>query len=150
MHVNRPMDHLTSAQQAILSAIGNTLLPGAAEAGLVAFIEHNLGLANPRLLLKYRDLPLDPVAFYRDALDAIDELAIRRFQTGFTMLSELQQCAIVDLLIEGDPPNWSGPPANEVFTVLRMDAFDVLYGTPTGYERLDLQQYVHIAPERAW
>jgi hypothetical protein len=144
------MDHLTSAQQAILSAIGNTLLPGAAEAGLVAFIEHNLGLANPRLLLKYRDLPLDPVAFYRDALDAIDELAIRRFQTGFTMLSELQQCAIVDLLIEGDPPGWHGPPANEVFTVLRMDAFDVLYGTPTGYERLDLQQHVHIAPERAW
>jgi len=144
------MDHLTSAQQAILSAIGNTLLPGAAEAGLVAFIEHNLGLANPRLLLKYRDLPLDPVAFYRDALDAIDELAIRRFQTGFTMLSELQQCAIVDLLIEGDPPGWHGPPANEVFTVLRMDAFDVIYGTPTGYERLDLQQYVHIAPERAW
>jgi len=150
MRVDQPTDLLTSAQQAILSAMGNILLPGAAEAGLVAFVEHNLSLDNPRLFLKYRDLPIDPVAFYQDALDAIDELAIRRNQTGFTMLSEPQQCAIVDLLIEGDPPDWHGPPANDVFTVLRMDAFDVLYGTPAGYERLDLQQHVHIAPERPW
>ena len=150
MPVNRPTDHLTSAQQAILSAMGNTLLPGADEAGIVAFIEHNLGLANPRLFLKYRDLPLDPVAFYHGALNAIDELAISRYQTGFTMLSEPQQRAIVDLLIEGDPPDWHGPPANDVFTVLRMDAFDVHYGTPAGYERLDLQQHLHIAPENPW
>jgi gluconate 2-dehydrogenase subunit 3-like protein len=148
--VHQRSDHLTDHQQEILSAIGETLLPGAAEAGLVAFIEQNLGLANPRLFVKYRDLPLAPVAFYRSALDAVDQLAIHHYQTGFTMLSEQQQCAIVDLLIEGDPPDWHGPPANEVFTVLRMDAFDVLYGVPSGYDRLGLQMHMHIAPERSW
>ncbi len=150
MHVNQRPDHLTGDQQATLSAIGETLLPGAAAAGLVAFIEQNLSLANPQLFVKYRDLPLAPVAFYRSALDAIDRLAIHRYQSGFTMLNQQQQCAIVDLLIAGNPPDWHGPPANEVFTVLRMDAFDVVYGVPAGYDRLDLQMHLHIAPERPW
>jgi hypothetical protein len=148
--MNQRTDHLTDAQQAILSAIGETLLPGAVEAGLVTFIEQNLSLANPRLYVKYRDLPMEPIAFYRSALNAIDELAVRQYQIGVTMLSEQQQCALVDLLIAGDPPDWNGPPANEVFTVLRMDAFDVLYGVPSGYERLGLQTHLHITPERSW
>jgi hypothetical protein len=141
---------LTADQHATLRAVADTLVPGAADAGLVAFIERQLARENPWLYLKYRDLPLEPLAFYQNALAAIDRLAARRHGERFVDLSEEQRNGIVDLLIEGSPPGWTGPPANEVFTVLRMDAFDVLYATPAGYERLGVPLTLHILPEERW
>jgi hypothetical protein len=141
---------LTADQRATLRAVADTLVPGAAEAGVVAFIERQLSRENPWLFLKYRDLPLAPLAFYQDALDAIDRLAARLHGERFANLGEAQRNGIIDLLIAGDPPGWNGPPANEVFTVLRMDAFDVLYATPAGYARLGVPLALHILPEERW
>jgi hypothetical protein len=141
---------LTADQRATLRAVADTLVPGAAEAGVVAFIERQLSRENPWLFLKYRDLPLAPLAFYQDALDAIDGLAARLHGERFADLGAEQRNGIIDLLIAGDPPGWNGPPANEVFTVLRMDAFDVLYATPAGYARLGVPLALHILPEERW
>jgi hypothetical protein len=139
---------LNAGQRAALRSVANTLVPGAAEAGIVIFIERQLARENPLLYLKYRDLPLEPLAFYQGALDAIDRLAHRQYGQAFADLSEAERNGIVDLLIDGDPPGWDGPPATEVFTVLRMDAFDVVYATPAGYERLGVPLAFHIIPER--
>jgi hypothetical protein len=145
-----PTEPLTPRQRETLRAVADTLVPGSADAGIVPFIERQLARDNPWLFLKYRDLPMEPLAFYRNALDAIERLAERQHGAGFPNLTEAQRNGIIDLLIEGDPPGWAGPPANEVFTVLRMDAFDVLYATPAGYERLGVPLALHIAPEERW
>lgn len=145
-----PSEPFTARQRATLRAVAETLVPGSADAGVVAFIERQLARENPWLYLKYRDLPLEPSAFYQQALDAIEALARRQHGQLFEDLDEPGRNGIIDLLIEGHPPGWEGPPANEVFTVLRMDAFDVLYATPAGYERLGVPLALHIAPEETW
>ena len=145
-----PTGALSDEQRATLRAVAETLVPGAAQAGVVNFIERQLARENPWLFLKYRDLPVQPVAFYQQSLDAIDGLAHRQYARSFADLGETKRNGIVDLLIAGDPPGWDGPPAYEVFTVLRMDAFDVLYATPAGYERLGAPLALHILPEERW
>ena len=141
---------LSDSQRATLRVVADTLVPGAAEAGVVAFIERQLARENPWLYLKYRDLPVAPLAFYQGALDAIDRLAQRQHGRPFADLAETDRNGLIDLLIAGNPPGWDGPPAYEVFTVLRMDAFDVLYATPAGYERLGVPLALHIHPEERW
>jgi hypothetical protein len=142
-----PRATLSHEQRETLRVMGDTLVPGAAEAGIVEFIELQLTRENPWLFLKYRDLPLEPITFYQQALDGIDQLARRRHGAPFVSLDEAARNGIIDLLIEGDPPGWEGPPANEVFTVLRMDAFDAVYATPAGYQRLGVPLAMHIIPE---
>jgi len=145
-----PSGVLSEGQRDTLRVVAETLVPGAAEAGVVAFVERQLARDNPWLFLKYRDLPIAPADFYRQALDAIDQLARRQHGAPFPTLDETARNGIIDLLIAGDPPGWDGPPANEVFTILRMDAFDAVYATPAGYQRLDVPLALHIIPEQAW
>jgi len=45
---------------------------------------------------------------------------------------------------------WQGPPAGQVYFVLRSDAVDVVYGTMEGYESLGVPYLPHIAPDRRW
>ncbi len=142
-----PRATLSPTQRETLRVMGDTLVPGAAEAGVVDFIERQLARENPWLFLKYRDLPLEPISFYQQALDAIDRLARHQHGAPFAALDEAARNEIIDLLIEGDPPGWQGPSANEVFTVLRMDAFDAVYATPAGYQRLGVPLAMHIMPE---
>ena len=43
---------------------------------------------------------------------------------------------------------WQGPPGPLVYTVLRSDAVDVVYGTVEGYEALGVPYMPHILPDR--
>ena len=150
-HTGRSASNLlTEEQRDTLCAVAESLVPGAAEAGVVAFVERQLARDNPRLFLKYRDLPIAPGDFYQRALAGIDRLARRQHGASFPALDAAARNGIIDLLIAGDPPGWDGPPAYEVFTVLRMDAFDAVYATPAGYERLGVPLAMHIIPEQPW
>lgn len=143
-------DHLSSVQHATLAAIGDALVPGAAKAGLVAFVEQQLDRENPALFMKFRENALPPVVFYRQALDALDQLAHARHQSTFATLPPASMTEIIEQLIAGEIDGWDGPSPDEVFTALRMDAFDAFYATPQGYHRLGLELRAHIVPEQPW
>ncbi len=45
---------------------------------------------------------------------------------------------------------WTGPGGSFVYTILRTDAVDVVYGTMEGYAALGIPYQAHIVPERRW
>jgi len=45
---------------------------------------------------------------------------------------------------------WQGPAGGLVYTVLRNDAVDVVYGTMEGYAALGIPYMPHIAPTKRW
>ena len=46
--------------------------------------------------------------------------------------------------------DWQGPAGAFVYTVLRNDAIDVVYGTMEGYAALGIPYMPHIAPTKRW
>ena len=45
---------------------------------------------------------------------------------------------------------WTGPSGGFVYTLLRSDAVDVVYGTMEGYAALGIPYKPHIAPTKRW
>ena len=48
-----PLETLTDTQATTLGALGNALVPGARNAGLVQYVDNQLGVDNTLLILKY-------------------------------------------------------------------------------------------------
>jgi len=67
-----PFAVLTPDEAATLSALGETLMPGAARVGVAHFVDHQLGQppADSLLMLRYLDVPPPYAAFYKAALAA--------------------------------------------------------------------------------
>ncbi|MDQ3167992.1 MAG: GMC oxidoreductase, partial [Chloroflexota bacterium] len=133
-----------------LEVIGATLLPGAAEAGIVHHVNAQLATDDPFLIYRYLDLPIPPVDFYRAALSALDAFDREEYGAVFASLPAGGRITIVAALTGGVLAGWAGPPPALVYDVLRMDADDVVYGTEAGFARLDLPSHrFHPDDERA-
>jgi hypothetical protein len=143
-------NHLTAAEGAALEALGETLLPGAARAGIAHFVDDQLGRPDPLLFLKYMDWPGPPLDFYRKGLAALDRLAEARHQRPFAACTRAQKNALVGEISAKQPDGWTGPPASLFYFVVRNDAVDVVYGTPGGFAKLRVPYMAHVEPPAKW
>ena len=144
----------TPEQVATLEAIGETLVPGAKQAGISHFVDQQLSIPPGEALLEARILNVRPpyANFYRAALGAVDK-ASKATQDGRgirpTQRAD-ERHAFVDLMRQNKVDGWQGPPGPFVYLVLRSDAVDVVYGTMDGYAALGIPYMPHIAPEKRW
>jgi hypothetical protein len=143
---------LTPDEGATLDALGETLLPGAAAAGISAYIDSQLTLsaAQQTLMIKYLGVPPPFASFYQLGIKALDEFAIAKSQRVFTALVPAARLELLRVIGADAPASWSGPPAGLFHFVLRNDALDVVYGTRRGFASLGVPYMAHILPPTAW
>ena len=147
-----PFRTLKAEEAETLEALGETLLPGAREAGVAHFIDQQVSVTPGEALLEARIVNVKPpyINFYRAAISGIDRAATARSGKRFAALGATEQHDFIDALRQNKIDGWQGPPAGLVYFVLRSDAVDVVYGTMEGYESLGVPYMPHIAPEKRW
>jgi hypothetical protein len=147
-----PLRTLTADQAATLDAMGETLVPGAKEAGITNFIDQQISVPAEEALLQARILNVRPpfANFYRAAIGAVDGASDKSKGRKFAQLSPDERHGFVDLMRQNKIEGWQGPPGPFVFAVLRSDAVDVVYGTMEGYAMLGVPYMPHIVPTKKW
>jgi hypothetical protein len=135
-----------------IEALGEALVPGAREAGIAHFIDQQVSVPPGEALLEARIVNIKPpfLNFYRAAIGAVDKASNRSGGKRFAALSATEQHDFIDQLRQNKIEGWQGPPAGQVYFVLRSDAVDVVYGTMEGYESLGVPYLPHIAPDKRW
>lgn len=145
---------LSDEEAATVDALGDVLLPGAADAGLSHFIDHQLATPAAEQLLMLRYLGVSPPleSFYRDGLAALDSFALAYTErhVPFADADPGERMRIVARIAQANPDAWEGPPAPFFYFVLRNDAVDVVYGTRAGIESLGIPYMAHIEPPSRW
>jgi Gluconate 2-dehydrogenase subunit 3 len=148
-----PLRTLTAEQAATLDALGETLVPGARQAGISHFVDQQISIPAEEALLEARILNVRPpyANFYRATLGAVDR-ASQALNNGraFAQLGETEQRGFVDNMRQNKIQDWQGPGGPFVYLVLRSDAVDVVYGTMDGYAALGIPYMPHIAPTKRW
>jgi Gluconate 2-dehydrogenase subunit 3 len=148
-----PLRTLTAEQAATLDALGETLVPGAKQAGITNFVDQQISGPAEEALLEARILNVKPpyANFYRAALGAVDR-ASQALNGGrrFAQLYEAEQRDFVNNMRQNKVEGWQGPPGGFVYFLLRSDAVDVVYGTMEGYAVLGIPYMPHIAPTKRW
>jgi hypothetical protein len=147
-----PFRQLSGEEAETLEALGETLLPGAREAGIAHFIDQQVSVTPGEALLEARIVNVKPpfINFYRATIGGVDRASTARGGKRFAALSAAEQHDFIDLLRQNKIEGWQGPPAGLVYFVLRSDAVDVVYGTMEGYESLGVPYMAHIAPDKRW
>ena len=147
-----PFRALDTGTVAVLDALGETLLPGSAAAGLAHYIDHQLSgdPADSMLMIKYLGVPAPFADFYRVGLHAADALARAVHGKVFAKISTEQAVGLVTKMAGGQIEGWQGPPVGLFYFVLRSDAVDVVYGTKAGFEQLGVPYMAHIEPPSRW
>jgi hypothetical protein len=150
---NIPFRTLTAEQAETLEALGDTLVPGARQAGISHFVDQQLSIPHGEALLEARILNIRPpyANFYRAALGAVDRASqAKNSDKKFAQLSDDERHGFVDLMRQNKIEGWQGPAGPFVYLVLRSDAVDVVYGTMEGYAALGIPYMPHIAPDKRW
>ena len=147
-----PFRMLNGEEADTLEALGETLLPGAREAGFVHFIDQQVSVPPAEALLEARIVNVKPpfINFYRGAIGGVNKASTARSGKRFAALSATEQHDFIDQLRQNKIGGWQGPPAGLVYFVLRSDAVDVVYGTMEGYESLGVPYLAHIEPDKRW
>jgi hypothetical protein len=147
-----PLHTLTAGDVTTLDALGETLLPGSAAAGLAQYLDHQLSgdAAHSMLMIKYLGVAAPFDDFYRTGLRATETAARALYGKALTDLSSQQAGTLVTQMSAGHVNGWQGPPSALFYFVLRNDAVDVMYGTQRGFELLDVPYMAHIAPPSRW
>ncbi len=147
-----PFSVLSNDEVAILDAVCEILLPGAKEAGVAHFVDHQLNVdANDSLLvLKYFNYPPPYVDFYRPVLNELTSLSSRLFDRHITDLNKAEGHKLITAIRDGNPDDWNAPPAPLAYHALRNDAVDVVYGTVEGFRKLGVPYMEHILPPEGW
>jgi len=147
-----PYRLLQASQAETLEAIGETLVPGARDAGVAHFIDQQISVPAEEALLEARILNVRPpyADFYKAAVGAIDKAAAAQSDQRFAWLPADAQRDFVNLMRQNKLQGWQGPPSGFVYFVLRSDAVDVVYGTVEGYEALGIPYQAHIMPLKRW
>jgi hypothetical protein len=152
-HAERvPLRTLSPDQAATLDALGETLVPGARDAGITQFVDQQISIPPEQALLQARILNVRPpfANFYRAALGAVDAASTKNKGRKFAELSAAEQHDFVGAMRVNKIDGWQGPPPPFVFAVLRSDAVDVVYSTMEGYAALGIPYMPHIAPTQKW
>jgi hypothetical protein len=149
---NVPLRTLTPEQAATLGVMGEALVPGAKDAGVVNFVDQQLSIPAEQALLEARIMNVRPpyANFYRAALSAIEGASQAKFSKAFTALTAAEQHDFIDLMRQNKLDGWKGPGSPFVYFLFRTDAVDVVYGTMDGYAHLGVPYQAHIAPTQSW
>ncbi len=147
-----PFQVLNPDEVRTLEALGESLLPGSAAAGLAHFIDHQLNAVPQEQLLMLKYLGVSPPfsTFYSAGLVALNTIANDQYGANYADLNSEQRTALVGQMAQANPEGWAGPPAPFFYFVLRNDAVDVVYGTKAGVERLGIPYMAHIEPPSGW
>jgi hypothetical protein len=147
-----PLRTLTSEQALTLDALGETLVPGAKEAGITNFVDQQISIPAAEALLQARILNVRPpfANFYRAAIGAVYQVSYQAKGRNFAELTPDEQHEFIDLMRRNKLDGWQGPAAPFVYTVLRSDAVDVVYATMDGYAALGVPYMPHIPPTKRW
>ncbi len=135
-----------------IEAVGETLVPDARTAGIANFIDQQISVPAEEALLEARILNVRPpyANFYRAAIGAINRASEARGGKRFAQLDAAAQHEFIDQMRQNKLEGWQGPPGPFVYTLLRADAVDVVYGTVAGYDALGVPYQPHIAPTKRW
>jgi Gluconate 2-dehydrogenase subunit 3 len=149
---NVPLKVLTADEQSALEALGDTLLPGAKDAGLAHYVDQQLSVPASEALLVARALGVMPpyANFYRTGLAGLDAASHKAHGAKFGVLTQEKRDVFVEQLRQKAPEGWSGPPSPFFYFVSRADAVDAYYGTVEGFERLGIPYMPHITPVKRW
>ena len=147
-----PLKVLTADERAALEALGETLLPGAKDAGLAHYVDQQLSVDPSECLLLGRALGIMPpyAEFYRAGLAGLDQSSRKAHGAKFSELAPEKRVEFVEQIRQKVPEGWSGPPSPFFYFVSRGDAVDVYYGTVEGFERLNIPYMPHIIPIKRW
>ena len=147
-----PIEHFSPDESDILSGFGEALVPGARQAGIVHYVDANLGRPPGESLLTARYLDILPphADFYRAGLKALEAHAIRQFGKPFVKVAAAEQDALIAPMLGGNVPGWSGPPAPLFYLAVRSDAADLVYGTQAAFARMNVPYAAHIEPPSDW
>ena len=86
---------LTESEGRTLEALGDVLLPGAAEAGITQYVDSQLASKTPLLILNYMDFPMPFAEFYRQGLASLEHAALDRHGRSLLKLPASQKTALV-------------------------------------------------------
>jgi hypothetical protein len=141
-----PLQQLSSEEGRILGRLADALLPGAAEGGVTHFIDHQLGVDpdDCMLIAKFFEVPPPYIDFYRQGLAQCAELAQQTFAKQLAELTAEEMQRLAGLLFGPEAPTAL------FYLSLRSDAVDVVYGTPEGFEKLNVPYMAHIMPPEGW
>ncbi len=146
-----PWGRLGHSEGRALELLAEALVPGAIEAGVGHFVDHQLGVEpdDCMLIAKYFQVQPPYLPFYQSGLAAAGTLAE---QTFTKTLPELDDAEFEQLVAQFAHPDAKVGPMNMwlFYLCLRSDAVDVVYGTPKGFERLEVPYMPHIMPPEDW
>lgn len=149
---NVPLKTLTADEGKTLEAVGETLLPGAAHAGIVHFVDHQLSVPAEQsfLMARVANVPPPFINIYRGGLKAINGASAAMHGKRFEELEAKTQYVFIDTMRQNKIEGWQGPPGPFVYFLMRHDAVDVVYGTVEGIESLGTPYMAHILPPTRW
>jgi hypothetical protein len=142
---------LTCEQAQILESFGEVILPGCAKLGLIHFLDHQLS-ADPNdalLIAKYFQVALPYSAFYQSGVRVVSAMAHRRTGKAVADMNTAELRALVEEMSAPGAAH-DGFPVNLFYLCLRSDAVDVVYGSPKGFEMLNIPYMQHITPPEGW
>lgn len=138
-----PIRFFTEEQAALMKAIADRLLPQddrtrERRIPIVPRIDERL-FKNALSGFRYADMPPDREA-YQLGLQAIDEMARKRFHRPFTELEANRQDTILKSLHDGkpDPPHevWKRMPVHRFWPMMLEDCLDAYYSHPWSWDEI--------------
>ena len=148
-----PFAVLTPAEAETLETVGAVLALGARQAGIAHFVDQQLTVPPGHALFFLRVTEFRPpyVDFYRDTLAALESSAQTMHSRRLRDFSEAEKLEFVELLSRQEIESWDAKASQAlVYSVLRNDAVDVVYGTVEGFDRIGVPYLPHILPPRKW
>ncbi len=147
-----PLWQLSAAQAGTLQTLADGLLPGADQAGVTHFIDYQLREDPDDCLLiaKYFQVPPPYLPFYAQGLSACEALAQEQFKTEVIALDDTQLEQLLRTIGKPGTQTPDGYNLSLFYLCLRSDAVDVVYGTPEGFEKLNVPYMAHIMPPEGW
>jgi Gluconate 2-dehydrogenase subunit 3 len=106
-----PFKVLSVDERAALETLGETLLPGAKDAGIAHHVDQQLSVEPSECLLVASSLGVIPpyAGFYRTGLAGLDEASLKVHGVKFAALAADKRHEFVDQLRQRDPHGWTGP-----------------------------------------
>ena len=146
-----PLLKLSEEQARRLGLLAEAMVPGALDKGVVHFVDYQLN-SDPNealLVAKYFGVGLPYINFYAKGLEVAAGMAQR---ASGKSLEDLDGAASEQLVKSMSMP---GAVVDEFpiflfYMCLRSDAVDVVYGTPEGFNNLNIPYMQHILPPEGW
>jgi hypothetical protein len=147
-----PFKVLSADEVVTIEALSDALVPGARDAGVSHYIDHELASPSPRLLLRFAQLRGPMAPYYHGAIAAFMASMTAQGAGAFSSLSADAQHTVIEALRTGTIKPWdAGAVAAPIFYgMMRNDGVDVVYGSVDGFKNLDIPYMPHIMPKATW